>query len=73
MAWGIECGKELPSVYSSVAAGRCWLDQVMSCYTLSELDYDNFDLRGADTDDVPPASAGGFTKAQCGAWLGSDP
>ena len=33
VAWGIGCGREgLPSVYSSVASARCWLDQVMSCY-----------------------------------------
>ena len=33
VAWGIGCGKAgLPSVYSSVASARCWLDQVMSCY-----------------------------------------
>ena len=33
VAWGIGCGRAgLPSVYSSVASARCWLDQVMSCY-----------------------------------------
>lgn len=33
VAWGIGCGKAgFPSVYSSVASARCWLDQVMSCY-----------------------------------------
>ena len=33
VAWGIGCGMAgLPSVYSSVASARCWLDQVMSCY-----------------------------------------
>ena len=33
VAWGIGCGKAgVPSVYSSVASARCWLDQVMSCY-----------------------------------------
>ena len=33
VAWGIGCGQAgMPSVYSSVASARCWLDQVMSCY-----------------------------------------
>ena len=35
IAWGFECGKEgIPSVYSNLIAarGRCWLDQIMSCY-----------------------------------------
>ena len=36
VAWGIECGQEgIPSVYSSLMAGRCWLDQVMSCYKVT--------------------------------------
>ena len=42
VAWGIGCGRAgLPSVYSSVASARCWLDQVMSCYQPT----DELDLR----------------------------
>jgi len=72
IAWGIECGMvDMPSVYSSVIEGRCWLDQVMSCYSKERsVDVDitasNLDLR--TTDDAPD-SIGSLTQGECGAWL----
>ena len=33
VAWGVSCGQEgFPSVYTRVSSGRCWIDQIMSCY-----------------------------------------
>ena len=72
VAWGIKCGQEgMPSVYSSVAQGSCWLDQIMSCYTSerSETIDSNIDLR---TTDENPDSVGNLTEGDCGAWLRTD-
>ena len=89
VAWGIGCGRQgFPSVYSSVASARCWLDQVMSCYQPSAKTSDSgkmsdrgclhlfmmffllvrnlIDFRSAP---VSPASVGGYSEEQCGAWL----
>jgi len=67
VAWGIECGRKgIPSVYSNLMDGRCWLDQIMSCYKLQD---DDLDLRGSD--DEAPISVGGLTESQCGSWLQS--
>jgi len=68
-AWGIECGMERPSVYSSVFSGRCWIDQIMTCYQGQEAATSNdiFDLRSSDGQD----SVGGLTSEQCGEWLKS--
>eukprot|EP00091_Calanus_sinicus_P008939 TRINITY_DN2123_c0_g1_i6.p1 TRINITY_DN2123_c0_g1~~TRINITY_DN2123_c0_g1_i6.p1 ORF type:complete len:421 (-),score=94.20 TRINITY_DN2123_c0_g1_i6:155-1417(-) len=70
VAWGIECGMAgMPSVYSSVVEGRCWLDQVMSCYSQDravDITTSNLDLR---TMDEAPDSVGELTKQDCGAWL----
>ena len=89
VAWGIGCGRQgFPSVYSSVASARCWLDQVMSCYKPSAGTSDSgkmsdfgslhllkmvillvrnlIDFRSAP---VSPASVGGYSEEQCGAWL----
>lgn len=33
VAWGVSCGQEgFPSVYTRVSSGRCWIDQIMTCY-----------------------------------------
>jgi len=70
VAWGIECGKEgMPSVYSSVIEGRCWLDQIMSCYGQDravDSTIGNLDLRSTDE---APDSVGKLTGQDCGAWL----
>eukprot|EP00092_Neocalanus_flemingeri_P004468 GFUD01004807.1.p1 GENE.GFUD01004807.1~~GFUD01004807.1.p1 ORF type:complete len:424 (+),score=91.38 GFUD01004807.1:90-1361(+) len=74
IAWGIKCGMDgLPSVYSSVVSGRCWLDQVMSCYphdrAVVDITAGNLDLR---TTDDEPDSVGGLTDGDCVAWLESE-
>ena len=68
VAWGYRCGKEnIPSVYSSVANGRCWIDQIMSCYSYKAEDF-SIDLRISE-DDKQPSSAGELSEEECGAWL----
>ena len=70
-AWGVSCGQAgLPSVYSSLAspAIRCWLDQLLSCYTQSDEVSGQFDLRGSE-DLLTPDSQAGLSQAQCGSWL----
>eukprot|EP00090_Calanus_glacialis_P003908 TRINITY_DN12934_c0_g1_i1.p1 TRINITY_DN12934_c0_g1~~TRINITY_DN12934_c0_g1_i1.p1 ORF type:complete len:422 (-),score=91.63 TRINITY_DN12934_c0_g1_i1:78-1343(-) len=70
VAWGIKCGMEgMPSVYSSVVEGRCWLDQIMSCYSQEksvDITAGNLDLRATDE---APDSFGKLTGQDCGAWL----
>merc|ERR1712212_951529 len=71
VAWGYECGKQsIPSVYSSVANGRCWIDQIMSCYSYQTEDF-NVDLRASE-DDKQPSSAGKLSEDECGSWLTSE-
>ena len=45
VAWGVGCGSEVPSVYSSVPAAMCWVDWVMSCRPLAKF---NIDLTTVD-------------------------
>jgi len=72
VAWGIKCGQEgMPSVYSSVAHGRCWLDQIMSCYTSQRSETIDSDLDLRTTDETPD-SVGKLTEGDCGAWLRTD-
>jgi len=68
VAWGYECGKQnIPAVYSSVANGRCWIDQIMSCYSFATEDF-SVDLRASE-DDRQPFSAGKLSEEDCGSWL----
>jgi len=77
IAWGVGCGMEgMPSVYSSVIDGRCWLDQIMSCYNQERsvsfpatADTSDLDLRQSDED---PVSVGGLSIGDCQAWLDSE-
>jgi len=76
IAWGIKCGMEgLPSVYSSVIDGRCWLDQIMSCYNQDRTaftdtsDASDFDIRGVGEN---PESVGLLSIGDCGTWLDSE-
>jgi len=71
VAWGIDCGKEVPAVYSSVPYAMCWIDWVMSCVGESDKNVDNlfadlFDIRGSD--DSPP-SINGLSGEDCQAWM----
>ena len=74
MAWGIDCGQEIPAVYSNVAGSMCWIDWIMSCVPLSEyyIDSNSFDgdLRGSG---ASFKSANNLTSTQCGDWLKNKP
>jgi len=70
VAWGVDCGGNIPAVYSSIPSAMCWIDWVMSCVPLS---VNNIDL--TTVDDVDIRGAGGsvesineLTKQDCGAW-----
>merc|ERR1711915_235533 len=68
VAWGVGCGEEVPSVYSSVPNSMCWIDWVMSCVPPAQYDIDNtfvedLDIRGASVESVNK-----LTSEDCGAW-----
>merc|ERR1712080_75323 len=42
VAWGIDCGNEVPAVYSSVPYAMCWIDWVMSCVGESDRKWKTF-------------------------------
>merc|ERR1711970_11053 len=68
VAWGYKCGKpSMPSVYSSVTNGRCWIDQIMSCYRQTTENI-NVDLRASE-DDKQLSSAGKLSEDERGSWL----
>jgi len=75
VAWGIECGNEVPAVYSSVPYAMCWIDWVMSCIGESDRNVENlfadlFDIRGSD--DAPP-SINGLSGEDCQGWMDENP
>ena len=66
VAWGIGCGQEgVPGVYTRVSSGRCWIDQIMTCYQHQ----DDLGLRGAGSELVSVAR---FSEDDCGVWLRSE-
>jgi hypothetical protein len=73
VAWGVECGQAVPSVYSSIPDAMCWIDYVMSCYgeadvSINNLDAGAFNLRGSgDT----AASVNAISPIDCQVRLGS--
>ena len=73
MAWGIDCGQEIPAVYSNVAGSMCWIDWIMSCLPLSDYNIDQTGDFIGDLRSVFSKSAGGLTREQCEAWLDSQP
>jgi len=69
VAWGVGCGDEVPSVYSSIPAAMCWIDWVMSCVPIARYDIDNtfvedLDIRGTSVDSV-----NGLKTSECGQWM----
>merc|ERR1711936_154184 len=75
VAWGIDCGNEVPAVYSSVPYAMCWIDWVMSCVGESERNVENlfanlFDIRGSDD---APQSINGLSGEDCQGWMDENP
>merc|ERR1711892_1336885 len=69
VAWGIGCGDEVPSVYSSIATSMCWIDWVMSCTPIAEYDIDNTFVEDLDIRGTNVESVNGLTTSDCGAWM----
>jgi len=69
VAWGIGCGDEIPSVYSSVPDSMCWIDWVMSCIPRADFDIDNVEADDLDIRIGDPDSKNGLSYAECGEWM----
>jgi len=80
VAWGVECGKPVPAVYSSIPHAMCWIDWVMSCRpeadkfingVLEDEDIAGlFDLR---MDSLDPDSVNSISDGDCQDWLDAHP
>merc|ERR1712223_1273194 len=72
VAWGIDCGKEVPAVYSSVPYAMCWIDWVMSCVGESDKNVDNLLLTSLTSEDLTTprqASTGSLERIARHGWM----
>eukprot|EP00090_Calanus_glacialis_P017552 TRINITY_DN2728_c0_g1_i9.p1 TRINITY_DN2728_c0_g1~~TRINITY_DN2728_c0_g1_i9.p1 ORF type:complete len:527 (-),score=114.06 TRINITY_DN2728_c0_g1_i9:161-1741(-) len=69
VAWGVGCGDEVPSVYSSIPAAMCWIDWVMSCVPIAEYDIDNTFVEDLDIRGTSVESKNKLTTSDCGDWM----
>merc|ERR1712127_33096 len=71
VAWGVECGAAVPTIYSSIPNAMCWIDWVMSCFgesteNINGLFADEFDFRG---DSNTPGSINSLAGKDCQRWM----
>jgi len=81
VAFGLGCGDPVPSIYSSVPHAMCWIDWVMSCVPLSNINVDTttnnfvFDLRTDEDDTVENIqdSVNQLSPSDCRKWNNDHP
>jgi len=73
VAWGVECGKPVPSVYSSIPNAMCWIDWVMSCVGDAETNIGGIFAGALDLrqDGDFPSSINSIADGDCQDWMNS--
>jgi len=69
-AWGVGgCGTGKPGVYSKISDSMCWIDEVMTCNAVEQVQatVGVFDIN-LRQDSTKKKSVNGLTETQCGQW-----
>jgi len=74
VAFGYGCNDGNPAIYSSVAAGMCWIDYVMTCNPLAQYYTNGMSMASSETRrQASPASKNGLKASDCQSFLDSHP